>query len=190
MRRVGLLVLQQEFGKPVDVTGHLGDDGAVDELYDLQEDPDELVNLAADGGAADKVKQMRKVMGLDHSVPVQFFRYLGQLIQGDLGYSWHSGNPVAKELITRFPATFELTTLSLLLMILFGLLFYSRDRTRWKKPLAYAWFIGLFTMGLLMTGGILGLKPVESTQWGGLPLTLLLSVFGLTVAYLWGLSWH
>ena len=60
-------------------------------------------------------------MGLDHSVPVQFFRYLGQLIQGDLGYSWHSGNPVVKELIMRFPATFELTTLSLLLMIFFGL---------------------------------------------------------------------
>ena len=71
----------------------------------------------------------------------------------------------------------------LAMMILFGLLFYSRDRTHWKKPLAYAWIIGLFTMGLLMKGGLLGLKPVESTQWGGLPLTLLLAVFGLTAAY-------
>jgi general L-amino acid transport system permease protein len=71
----------------------------------------------------------------------------------------------------------------LAMMILFGLLFYSRDRTHWKKPLAYAWIIGLFTMGLLMKGGLLGLKSVESTQWGGLPLTLLLAVFGLTAAY-------
>jgi general L-amino acid transport system permease protein len=71
----------------------------------------------------------------------------------------------------------------LAMMILFGLLFYSRDRTHWKKPLAYAWIIGLFTMGLLMKGGILGLPSVESTQWGGLPLTLLLAVFGLTAAY-------
>jgi len=71
----------------------------------------------------------------------------------------------------------------LAMLILFGLLFYSRDRTHWKKPLAYAWIIGLFTMGLLMKGGILGLPSVESTQWGGLPLTLLLSVFGLTAAY-------
>jgi len=71
----------------------------------------------------------------------------------------------------------------LAMMILFGLLFYSRDRTHWKKPLAYAWIIGLFTMGLLMKGGILGLTSVESTQWGGLPLTLLLAVFGLTAAY-------
>ncbi len=71
----------------------------------------------------------------------------------------------------------------LAMMILFGLLFYSRDRTHWKKPLAYAWIIGLFTMGLLMKGGIFGLRSVESTQWGGLPLTLLLAVFGLTAAY-------
>ncbi|MBM4339820.1 MAG: amino acid ABC transporter permease [Deltaproteobacteria bacterium] len=71
----------------------------------------------------------------------------------------------------------------LAMLILFGLLFYTRDRTRWKKPLAYAWIIGLFLMGFLMIGGLFGLKPIESTQWGGLPLTLLLSVFGLTVAY-------
>ena len=38
-------------------------------------------------------------------------------------------------------------------------------------------------MSLLMKGGLFGLTPVESTQWGGLPLTLLLSVFGLTAAY-------
>ena len=71
----------------------------------------------------------------------------------------------------------------LAMMILFGLLFYSRDRNHWKKPLAYAWIIGLFTMGFLMKGGIFGLSSVESTQWGGLPLTLLLAVFGLTAAY-------
>jgi len=69
------------------------------------------------------------------------------------------------------------------MVILVGLLFYSQNRNHWKKPLAYAWIIGLFVMGLMMKGGIFGLTSVESTQWGGLPLTLLLSVFGLTAAY-------
>ena len=69
------------------------------------------------------------------------------------------------------------------MMILFGLLFYSRNRKHWTKYLAYSWIAGLFAMGLLMKGGIFGLTPVESTPWGGLPLTLLLSVFGLTAAY-------
>jgi len=80
-----------------------------------------LMVLGPAHSSPENIEQMRKVMGLDRSVPVQFFRYLGRLIQGDLGYSWHSGSPVVKELIMRFPATFELTTLSLLLMIFFGL---------------------------------------------------------------------
>jgi len=69
------------------------------------------------------------------------------------------------------------------MIILFGLLFYSRDRKHWTKYLGYGWIAGLFVMGLLMKGGLFGLSPVETTQWGGLPLTLLLSVFGLTAAY-------
>ena len=69
------------------------------------------------------------------------------------------------------------------MLILFGLLFYSRDRNHWTQHLIYAWIIGLVMMGVLMRGGILWLSSVEATQWGGLPLTLLLSIFGLTAAY-------
>jgi general L-amino acid transport system permease protein len=69
------------------------------------------------------------------------------------------------------------------MLILFSLLFISRNRKMWKKPLVWAWILGLCFMGLLMRGGILDLAPVESTQWSGLPLTLLLSVFGLAAAY-------
>lgn len=69
------------------------------------------------------------------------------------------------------------------MIMLVGLLFYSQNRDHWKKPLAYAWVLGLALMGLLMKGGLLGLTSVESTQWGGIPLTLLLSIFGLTAAY-------
>lgn len=79
---------------------------------------------------------------------------------------------------------YELQWRPLLAMILLVcLLFYSRNRKHWKRSLAYIWIVGLFIMGLLMKGGLFGLTRVESTMWGGLPLTLLLSVFGLTAAY-------
>lgn len=71
----------------------------------------------------------------------------------------------------------------LAIVILIALLIYSQNRNHWKKSLFYAWLLGLFTMGLLLKGGLFGLETVESNQWGGLPLTLLLSVFGLTAAY-------
>jgi general L-amino acid transport system permease protein len=71
----------------------------------------------------------------------------------------------------------------LAMIILFTLLVVSRNRRYWKNWLGYAWLIGLFLMGLLLKGGLFGLPSVESTKWSGLPLTLLLSVFGLTAAY-------
>lgn len=71
----------------------------------------------------------------------------------------------------------------LAVVILIALLIYSQNRKHWKPTLAYGWLLGLFTMGLLLKGGLFGLESVESNNWGGLPLTLLLSVFGLTAAY-------
>jgi general L-amino acid transport system permease protein len=71
----------------------------------------------------------------------------------------------------------------LAMLLLVGLLFYSQNRQHWSKRLAWGWLIGLAAMGVLLKGGIFGLPAVESAQWGGLPLTLLLSVFGLTAAY-------
>jgi general L-amino acid transport system permease protein len=69
------------------------------------------------------------------------------------------------------------------IVLLVGLLVYSQYRRSWQKNLFYIWTGGLVVMGILMKGGLLGLTPVETTKWGGLPLTLLLSIFGLTAAY-------
>jgi general L-amino acid transport system permease protein len=72
---------------------------------------------------------------------------------------------------------------SVAMIMLVGLLFYSRNRNHWNQFLGWIWIAGLVTMAVLMKGGILGLTPVESEQWGGLPLTLMLSVFGMVAAY-------
>lgn len=69
------------------------------------------------------------------------------------------------------------------MLLLFTLLFFSYHKRFWSKKLGYAWMIGLVAMGILMKGGIFWLTPVDSMKWGGLPLTLLLSVFGLAAAY-------
>ncbi len=71
----------------------------------------------------------------------------------------------------------------LAMIVLFGLLFISQNRRFWNRNLIVVWTAGLFTMGLLMKGGLFGLQSVDSSQWSGLPLTLILSVFGLTAAY-------
>ena len=56
-------------------------------------------------------------MGLDKPLPQQFFIYVGDLLQGDLGQSMSSGRSVAEDLAKRLPASLELTLTALLLAI-------------------------------------------------------------------------
>ncbi len=71
----------------------------------------------------------------------------------------------------------------LAMIILVFMLVYSRDWKKWSKKLGYLWLVALFAMGTLMKGGLFGLVAVESTKWSGLPLTLLLSFFGILASY-------
>lgn len=71
--------------------------------------------------------------------------------------------------------------LSLIVFVI--LIVYSSNRAHWKKSLFYLWIITLSAIGLLMRGGLFGLASVETTKWSGLPITLLLSVFTMAVAY-------
>ena len=71
----------------------------------------------------------------------------------------------------------------LAMALLLGLVIYSKERHRWKKSLMWLWLANLIVMGILMYGGILGMPVVETSQWSGLPLTLLLSFFGMIIAY-------
>ncbi len=69
------------------------------------------------------------------------------------------------------------------IVLLVSLLFISRNRNYWNVYLGYTWLVSLVIMGVLLKGGIFGLESVDIQQWGGIILTLLLSVFGLTAAY-------
>jgi general L-amino acid transport system permease protein len=71
----------------------------------------------------------------------------------------------------------------LAMLLLIGLAVYSKDRNHWKKSLGIYWLAGLVVMGTLMYGGIFGMPVVETAQWSGLPLTFMLSLFGMVAAY-------
>ncbi|WP_269533557.1 ABC transporter permease subunit [Chitinimonas sp. BJYL2] len=60
-------------------------------------------------------------LGLDQPLHVQYFRYLGDLAQGDLGISLVTREPVTKEFLTLFPATVELALCALLFAVIIGL---------------------------------------------------------------------
>ncbi len=45
------------------------------------------------------------------------------------------------------------------------------------------WLVTLTVIGILMWGGVFGLSYVPQERWGGLPITLILSTFGLAFAF-------
>lgn len=68
-------------------------------------------------------------------------------------------------------------------VLLIGLWILSLVRGSWRWWLPFVWLGGLAVIGVLMWGGVFGLRYVENERWGGLILTLLLTTFGLAFAF-------
>ncbi len=79
---------------------------------------DPAVTILGSGATADTVAALRAELGLDRSLPVQFFDYLGGLLQGDLGRSLTINAPVTDIMLARFGNTLILTAAALVLCIL------------------------------------------------------------------------
>ncbi len=82
-------------------------------------DPARLV--AGDRATPEIVAHIRAQLGLDLPLPQQYLRYMGQLLQGDLGTSIRTHRPVLQDIAAFFPATLELALSALLLATLLGI---------------------------------------------------------------------
>ena len=103
-------------------------------------------------------------LGLDQPLHVQYLRYVGQLLQGDLGNSIVTREPVAVEFKLLFPATLELAGAALLLALLVGL------------PLGLA---AALKRGSLVDQAVMALATVGNSMpvfWWGLILIMFFSV--------------
>jgi peptide/nickel transport system permease protein len=70
----------------------------------------------------ENVERLNRSLGLDRSLPEQYFIWLGNLLQGDLGRSYALNRPVLDEVLERFSATLILAITALALCTVFGLL--------------------------------------------------------------------
>ncbi len=66
-------------------------------------------------------ERIRVKYGLDQPIPVQYVRYMGNILRGDLGESFYFHRPVAELLIERFPKTAQLAILILITSLLIGI---------------------------------------------------------------------
>jgi peptide/nickel transport system permease protein len=66
------------------------------------------------------IEALRRKMGLDQPIPVQFVRWLGQAVRGDLGDSIIGQQPVVSVVLQKLPATAELAVLAILVGSIIG----------------------------------------------------------------------
>lgn len=83
-------------------------------------DPVEQI-LGADAPYEDKMA-MRETLGLNDPFLVRYGRYLkGIVTKGDLGNSYKTGQPVFKEILSKFPNTLKLTVLAVAVALIVGI---------------------------------------------------------------------
>jgi peptide/nickel transport system permease protein len=71
------------------------------------------VYLENPGVRPEDIERLRRALGLDQPLAVQYLRWLGSFLRGDWGFSLSDGRPVAQRMLERAPATLELAGASL-----------------------------------------------------------------------------
>jgi peptide/nickel transport system permease protein len=94
-----------------------------------------------------RAAEMRSLLGLDRSIPQQYWEYLVSLSQGDLGRSLRTGRPLGPLIAERFLLTANIALLSLVMSVVFGVplgVIGARYRgTRWSVLLQTFTLVGL-----------------------------------------------
>ncbi|ANC92317.1 ABC transporter permease [Azospirillum humicireducens] len=95
---------------------------------------DPVLSALGDRANAESYAQMRAQLGLDLPLWQQFLRYVGDVLQGDLGTSVLTSRPVLEDVLRVFPATLELATVAAIVGAVLGIpagVFAAVNRGRW-----------------------------------------------------------
>jgi len=121
---------------------------------------------------AQQIDALRRNLGLDKPLPVQYLIYMANLLHGDFGQSTSSHRPVLADVGDYFPATVELTLYALVICVLIGLplgVISALGKDRWPDQFIRALSIAgvalpIFWLGLVLqfvVYGRLHLLPAE-----------------------------
>jgi peptide/nickel transport system permease protein len=158
---------------------------------------DPVVPLLGDAYTEEDANRVRQEYGLDRPIVVQYFVWLGKLVQGDWGASYMTGRPVLQDVLVRLPVTLELIVLSMTIALAIAMpaaIIGALKRNTWADYTATTaamigvsipeFFIGVLLL-LAFSIGLGGLLP--SSGWVYLPGTCPSIV---CAASLWGNAQH
>jgi peptide/nickel transport system permease protein len=128
--------------------------------------------MLGDGASPEDIAQLRTRLGLDRPLVEQYGRYLKGLVQGDLGTSLRTQQPVTTQIAERLPATAELASAAMLVAVALALplgLIAAVWRGTWVDQGA----MGLALVGISVPGFWLGplLALIFAVELGWLPVS-------------------
>ncbi|MCP9947846.1 MULTISPECIES: ABC transporter permease [Actinomadura] len=119
---------------------------------------------------ADTLRQIRANLGLDRPVLVQYWRFTGRLLSGDLGDSYVNGTPVTALIGARLPTTLLLVAGAGVLWfaggVTLGVLSATRARSLWDRASTVVTLIGLSTPPFVMALALLHLCATRPGEHG------------------------
>ncbi|ADK82829.1 ABC transporter permease [Sediminispirochaeta smaragdinae] len=118
----------------------------------------------------DQFENIIRTYGLDDPAPVQYFRWMGNVLKGDFGYSATAEAPVLSAFKSYFPVTFELVLYATPLIILFGIWLGTLGAIHKDTPIDHGsrifaiigYSLPTFWLGLILLMlfyGLLGIFP-------------------------------
>ncbi|MFO7742196.1 MAG: ABC transporter permease [Anaerolineae bacterium] len=120
----------------------------------LPGDPATLL-ISQGGGSAEDIADLRRQLGLDRPLPMQYLRFLGGLVRGDLGVSLVSHRPVTDAIGEQLPHTLALATTATLLSVVVGIsagILAATHHGSWLDQLCIALSVLGVSIPILMSG--------------------------------------
>lgn len=76
--------------------------------------------IAGESATNEDVELIRKAYGFDKPLPEQYLNYMNKLFHGDLGQSYVTKRPIADDIAVRYPKTFQLAGIAMIIAVIFG----------------------------------------------------------------------
>ncbi|HLT58882.1 MAG TPA: ABC transporter permease [Limnochordales bacterium] len=135
-------------------------------------DPVEVMFAGEAGVSAEDLERYRRELGLDQPLPVQYLRFVQGLLRGDLGMSLMQRQPVRDLILSRLPATIELTAAAILISLLIAIPVGVIAAVRRYSTVDKVGTVGAL-LGVSMPDFWLGLVLILlfGIHWGVLPIS-------------------
>jgi peptide/nickel transport system permease protein len=126
---------------------------------------DPALTISGEHASTQTISAIREKYGLDKSLPIQYWIWLKAALHGDMGRSIVSNEYITKEIMERFPNTFELTFFAMILAVIVGSIAGIISASKQYSALDYT------TMGVALFGVSM---PVF---WLGIMLMMIFGVY-------------